>query len=153
MATQTEQPESMHSSSHEQDFYRWSLRMAELIRAGRFEELDRENVAAEIEKVAQDLLTELKTRTRTLLAYMLKRDYQPANRNRPLENTVHDKRSHIELLMEDIPSLRRQLPVLMHELYEQAVAKAMRQTGLERPAFPAVCPYTATEVYGAWVQE
>jgi Domain of unknown function DUF29 len=151
METQAEQPPSVEPSSHDRDFYRWSLHMAKLIRSGRFEELDHENVAEEIEKVAQQVLSELKMRTITLLAYLLKRDYKPGQHARSLENTIYDKQDRIDLLINDIPSLRRELPALIQDLYEQAVAKSMRQTGLERQAFPAVCPYSTAEVYGEWV--
>jgi Domain of unknown function DUF29 len=153
MATQTEQPKTVQAPGYEQDFYLWCYRMAELIRAGRFDEVDRENVAEEIESLARRDLAELKNRTTTLLTHLLKRDYQPQKHTRSWDVTIGAQRRRIQNNMGDIPSLRRRLPALIHEQYEQAVAEAIDQTGLGRKVFPAVCPYTTAEVYGDWVEK
>src|SRR5438874_1308039 len=127
MATHIEQPQGTEAPSYEQDFYLWCHRMAEVIRAGRLDEIDRENVAEEIESLAISKLTGLKTRTVVLLMHMLKRDYQPHKRSPSWDNTIRHQRLRIEISIEKIPSLRRLLPTLIHDYYERAVAEAMAQ--------------------------
>jgi hypothetical protein len=153
MATQTEQPQVVEESGYDQDVYLWSLRTAELIRAGRFEELDRENVAEEIESLGKRYLTELRSRTRTLLAHMLKRDYQPEKRSKSWIDTIDEQRDSIESVIVDSPSLMRMLPDLIRDEYDRAVRSARRETGMPRAAFPATCPYSAVQVYGEWIEE
>src|SRR5438309_592757 len=112
MATQTEQPKATEAPSYEQDFYLWCHRMAEVIRAGRFEELDRENVAEEIESLARRDFAELKSRTRALIAHLLKRDFQPEKHTRSWDVTIREQRLAIQDNIADLPSLRRRLPGL-----------------------------------------
>src|SRR5437879_2820753 len=154
MATQIEQQQHVtEAPGYDQDFYLWSLHMAELIRSGRFDQLDRENVAEEIESLARRDLRELKNRTIILMLHLLKREYQPEKRGPSWSNTIDEQRTRIQLVVEDSPSLRRMLPALKNELYDRAVARAMRETGLERQAFPATCPYTVAQIYGEWVEK
>src|SRR5438128_1034415 len=128
MATQTEQPKATEAPSYEQDFYLWCHRMAELIRAGRFEEVDRENVAEEIEALARRDVAELKNRTTTLMVHLLKRDFQPQKHTGSWDTTIREQRRRIQNNVEDIPSLRRKLPAMIRDHYEQAVAEATDQT-------------------------
>src|SRR5438874_2400999 len=132
MAPHIEQPKAPEAPSYEQDFYLWCYRMAELIRAGRFEQLDRENVAEEIEGLARRDFAELKNRTTTLMVHLLKRDLQPQKHTRSWDMTIREQRRRIQNNVEDIPSLRRKLPALIRDHYEQAVVEATDQTGLER---------------------
>src|ERR1700676_645039 len=97
MATQTEQPKATEAPSYDQDFYLWCYRMAELIRAGRFEDVDRENVAEAIESVARRDFTELRNRTISLLVHLLKRDYQPEKHTRSWDVTIGEQRRRIKI--------------------------------------------------------
>jgi hypothetical protein len=153
MATQTEQPKATDAPGYDEDFYLWSLSTAELIRSGRFDQVDRENVAEEIESLGKRDLRELNSRTITLLMHLLKRDHQPEKRSPSWSNTIDEQRSSIRLVIKDSPSLKRRLADLRDDLYEEAVARAMGQTGLDRQVFPAVCPYTTAEVFGDWVEK
>jgi Domain of unknown function DUF29 len=153
MATQIEQPQLVEAPSYDQDFYLWCYRMAELIRAGRFEEVDRENVAEEIESLGRRYLTELRSRTISLLVHLLKRDYQREKHSQSWLNTIDDQRLRTRINIRKNPSLKRKLPTLIQDHYDDAVAKAMRETGLARNAFPSTCPYTVVEVYGEWMEQ
>src|SRR5262249_3731016 len=52
---------------YEQDFYAWTQRTAELLRAGRFDEADIEHVAEEIEDMGRRDVRELSSRMQVLL--------------------------------------------------------------------------------------
>ncbi|MBF0337765.1 MAG: DUF29 domain-containing protein [Nitrospirae bacterium] len=47
---------------YDTDFYQWSLKTAELIRQGRFAELDIENIAEDIESLGKNNKRELSSR-------------------------------------------------------------------------------------------
>src|SRR5262245_15447550 len=55
-------PEDREMEGYEQDFYAWTQRTAELLRAGRFEEADIEHVAEEIEDMGRRDVRELNSR-------------------------------------------------------------------------------------------
>jgi Domain of unknown function DUF29 len=153
MATQTEQPQIVEATGYDQDFYLWCYRMAELIRVGRFDDVDRENLAEEIESLGRRYLTELKSRTSSLLVHLLKRDCQPEKRSPSWFKTIDGQRERIAANIEDNPSLRRMMDDLIYDRYERAVKQTMRETGLRREAFPSTCPYTAIQIYGEWIVE
>ncbi|KJR40051.1 protein of unknown function DUF29, partial [Candidatus Magnetoovum chiemensis] len=68
METQTALKEK---SLYETDFYQWSLKTAELLRQGRFTELDIENAAEEIESLGRNNKRELGSRLMVLIMHLL----------------------------------------------------------------------------------
>ena len=66
---------------YEADFAAWAERQAALVRAGRFAELDVENVAEELEAMCRSLTHELRSRHLVLMAHLLKYEFQPGERN------------------------------------------------------------------------
>src|SRR5215210_3468992 len=73
--------EPMHTA-YEQDFYTWSLEQARLVRDGRWDVVDRENVAEEIESLGREQFAKPESALRVLLTHMLKWDRQPERRSR-----------------------------------------------------------------------
>jgi len=64
------------------DFYSWLMEQAAHVRAGRWETLDRENLAEEIESLGCEQFNKLESALRVLMTYMLKWDHQPKLRSR-----------------------------------------------------------------------
>ena len=60
------------STSYEVDVVAWANEQAEFLRAGRFDQLDREHLAEEIEDVGKSEQRELANRMAALLAHLLK---------------------------------------------------------------------------------
>ena len=56
-------------ASYDADFYSWSLEQARLMREGQWAELDRDNVAEEIESLAREQSNKLESAFRGLLMY------------------------------------------------------------------------------------
>jgi hypothetical protein len=69
---------------YDSDPYAWSLEQAGLLRAGRFGEIDVENIADEILDEANTEYRVLEIALRILLVHMLKWDHQPERRSRVL---------------------------------------------------------------------
>ncbi len=84
----------------------WASEQARLIRAGRFDLLDREHIAEEIEDVGKSEQRELATRMAVLLAHLLKWQHQPERRGASWEVTISSQRQRIVRRLDKTPSLR-----------------------------------------------
>jgi hypothetical protein len=62
-------------TSYDRDFYTWSLEQARLVREGRWNALDRANVAEEIESLGREQFNKLASALRVLMLHMLKWDH------------------------------------------------------------------------------
>lgn len=128
------------------DFFEWTQRTADQLRAGRFAEADIEHVAEELEDTGKRDLRELNSRMEVLLAHLLKWRIQPRKRSRSWRATIVTQRHEIEAVLKDSPSLRRRLASARRGNYERAVARAVAETGLEADAFPPDCPFSIEEI-------
>ena len=133
-------------ASYESDLVAWASEQASLIRAGRFELLDREHVAEEIEAVARSEQHELASRMAVLLAHLLKWQYQVDRRRASWERTILAQRKEIAYGLHDTPSLVPKLQEArwLEMVWAKAVAQAVGETGLD--CFPDACPWAMREV-------
>lgn len=134
---------------YEQDFYAWTLRNAELLRQGRFSEIDVEHLAEELEDMGKSERRALESHLRTVVLHLLKWRFQPALRGASWRQSVRNGRIAIRNILRDSPSLARQLPEMLTDEYPAARADAADETGLGEPAFPKVCPFTLEQVLDA----
>jgi hypothetical protein len=63
-----------------EDFYLWTQQQAALLRTGKWQELDYENLAEEIASVGRSEKRELGHRLEVLLTHLLKWQYRPEGR-------------------------------------------------------------------------
>ncbi|MGH6917950.1 MAG: DUF29 domain-containing protein [Geminicoccaceae bacterium] len=63
---------------YERDFYAWSKAQAELLRAGRFTDLDLDHLIEEVDDLGQSLKRSVRSRLRTIIEHLLKLEYSPA---------------------------------------------------------------------------
>ena len=69
------------SELYKTDFHAWTLEVAELIRQHRFEELNVEDLAEELDGMGNKERREVANRLVILLAHLLKWQFQPAYRS------------------------------------------------------------------------
>src|SRR5437588_11429948 len=69
-------------AAYDRDIYSWSLEQARLVREGRWNAIDRDNVAEEIESLGREQFSKLESALRVLLLHILKWDHQPLRRSR-----------------------------------------------------------------------
>jgi hypothetical protein len=86
-------------NSYDQDFYAWLMRNANLIRQGRFAEVDALQVAEELESMGKRDKRELMSRLKILLMHLLKWSFQPDKRSRSWESTIDEQREQINLIL------------------------------------------------------
>jgi hypothetical protein len=139
----------MVTEGYDQDFYAWAMKNAELIRQGRFTEIDAEHIAEELESMGKSEKRELSNRLAVLLAQLLKWKVQRDSRQLHANSwraTVEVQRLEVAEVLQDNPSLRHGLKDRLPETYRKAVWQAVKDTGLEKQAFPATCPFTLEQV-------
>ncbi|SBT03643.1 conserved hypothetical protein [Candidatus Accumulibacter aalborgensis] len=128
-------------TSYETDVVAWANEQAQLIRAGRFELLDREHIAEEIEDVGKSEQRELASRMAVLLAHLLKWKYQAERRCASWQRTIRAQRMEIAYGLDDTPSLipRLQEARWLKVVWAKAVAQAVQETNVD--CFPDECPW------------
>ena len=129
---------------YEQDFHSWLQRHVMLLKESRFAELDMDNLIEELEGMAKKDERELQSRLIILLAHLLKWQYQPTMQGNSWLSSIIEPRAQLDLLFEDIPSLKNKLPDFITKAFPKAVDIAAKETGLA--VFPLQCPYTERQL-------
>jgi hypothetical protein len=133
-------------SDYEEDFALWSAEQAALIRARKFDRIDIENVAEEIESLGRSDRHQIANRIEVLLIHLLKWERQAEHRSRSWGATIRDQRTAISDLIEDSPSLRSYPASVLGKRYGRAREKASEETTIYLHLFPESCPYTVEQV-------
>lgn len=133
-------------ASYDQDFARWSTEQSTLIRQGRFDEVDLENVAEEIESLGRSDKREIRNRQEVLLRHLLKWEFQPQKRKAGWRSTIREQRRQIALLIKESPSLKDYPASEIAWCYDLARMRAADETGLPESAFPEKCAYEAGQI-------
>jgi Domain of unknown function DUF29 len=133
-------------SDYQKDFYSWTREQAELLRSGRFDELDIVNLIEEIETMGRSEKRELENRLTVLLVYLLKWQYQPARRGQSWQLTIQEQRLEFSDVLNDNPSLKPQLQALLTHAYRKAKIRASKETGLDTDDFPGTCPWEFSQL-------
>jgi hypothetical protein len=133
-------------SLYDEDFLAWTEQQATLVRAGRLDQLDLENLAEELDTMGRSEWSELENRLEVVLMHMLKWDHQPARRSRSWLGTMREQRNALRRLLRRSPSLKRDLGATVAEVYPDALGRASDETGLSPSAFPGQLPYTVAQV-------
>jgi hypothetical protein len=143
------------SDLHADDLYAWSRAQTELLRAGRFGELDLAHLIEEIEDVGGAMKRAARKRIRTIIEHLLKLEHSPASEPRAgWRATVRTQRVRLRDTL--TPTLRREVEGELAELYEDArdlTEGALRDHGehAAADALPRTCPYTLDQLTGNWL--
>jgi hypothetical protein len=139
---------SADSALYEEDFYVWTQRQAELLRAGRFADLDLPHLIEEVEDLAKSQQREVFSRTQQILRHLLELQYSAAVDPRPgWRQTVGEQRDELDLAL--TPSLRRELEASLGERFERARRSALRdlaEHGEHPTGLPDACPYSVGQI-------
>jgi len=139
-------PDHPTPADYERDLYAWALENARLLRKGRLSEIDAANIAEELEDMGRSERRSLKSHLRVLLLHFLKWQFQPMLQSPSWRHSIRNARDQIDEILEESPSLERQLTGLLETEYRKARRHAVEETGLAEAAFPATCPYPAQDV-------
>ena len=137
-------PETLEkeSAGYDSDFYSWSQEQGRLVREERWSEVDRENVAEEIESLGREQFNKLESAFRVLIMHMLKAE----RRSRSWAGSIKEQRIVLRNVIADNPGLRPRIGEAIARAYEQARVGAANETGLAESTFPETCPYSFADI-------
>ena len=127
------------------DFYSWLMEQARLIREGKFDAVDRENLAEEIESLGREQFNKLESALRVLLLHILKWDHQAERRSRSWVLSIRDQRLEVQDVLADNPGLKPRIGEALTRAYRRARLQAAKETTLDETQFPDTCPYSFDE--------
>ena len=144
----------MDNVKYEQDIVVWANQQAAYIRAGRFELLDLEHIADEIEDVGKSEQRELLSRMGVLLAHLFKWQHQPDHQGKSWMLTIRLQREAIEAALQETPSLRNNLPDAgwQKKAWRQAQAVLLKDWAAQEAlieCIPDELPYAVAQVLDA----
>jgi uncharacterized protein DUF29 len=135
------------SQSHEIDFPRWAAAQAAKLRSGNTRDLDRENIAEELEDLGRSERHAVASHLRNLLLHLLKHEFQPKKRTSSWIGSIDNAREELEQRLTESPSLRGELAQTVERQYGSARKRAARQTKMPLDAFPETCPYSLEQLF------
>ncbi|MDM8546901.1 DUF29 domain-containing protein [Candidatus Venteria ishoeyi] len=141
-------------SEYEKDFSAWAIHNAELLRAGRFSEVDITHLIEELEGMGASNRHELVSRLKILLMHLLKWQFQfqhLSTRWQEFEGvswrrTIIEQRDQIQDLLSENPSLKAKLEEAVCKAYPGAVKLASKESRLPMAIFPQACPYDYAQI-------
>jgi Domain of unknown function DUF29 len=134
------------AADHKQDLYSWLVEQARLVRDGRWQAVDQDNLATEIEALAQHQFEKLQSAVHVLLTHLLKWDHPAIRRSRGRVQSVHSQRQAVADVLARNPGLAPRIPEAIAHCYRKARAEAANDVGLDENSFPAKCPYDWDEI-------
>lgn len=136
----------METTLYETDVIGWAAQQAQLIREKRFDLLDVEHIADEIEDVGKSEQREFSSHLAGLTAYLLKWQYQPTHQGGGWEKTIKYKRKELAYNLKRTPSLKARLndAEWLEIIWGNALTQAMNETVLD--VFPDECPWSLEQI-------
>lgn len=132
---------------HARDFYTWTRRQAELMRAGSFEEVDVANLVEEIETLGRSEAAALESAYRLICLHQLERLVQPERvASRSWTNTIIRERLHAARVLRDNPGLKPRRQQLFESAYADARREAAGETQIDLSVFPEAAPFTLAQI-------
>jgi hypothetical protein len=134
---------------YQANYSAWAQHTAELLRTGRYTELDIEHLIAELTDMGNSERDELESRLVILLAHLLKWEYQYQTlsarwqefKGDSWRSTIIEQRERIQKRLKKSPGLKSQLATIIAEAYADAIQLASKETRFPVSIFPAHCPY------------
>jgi hypothetical protein len=140
--------EQLNAELYERDFFEWTQTTADLVRSGRWAELDREHIAEELESLGRSDKREVVNRLKVLIMHLLNwQMVEPgADVSRSWQATIFEQRQQVEQVLDDSPSLRARLPEWVAAAYLRAVHGAIAEMRLRTNPFPQECPFSPEQI-------
>ena len=144
----------LHPSLYDTDLFLWSQTNAQLLKQGRFSELDIQHLIEEIEDMGKSEQRSINSHLRVLLTHLLKWEFQPKYRGGSCLGSIRNARLATDDLIKESPSLKNKPANDLNATYQQARDLASDETGLSINTFPSVCRYEITHVLDKnWLPE
>jgi hypothetical protein len=134
---------------YEVDETAWLEAAADLVRQGRFDEIDRESLAEYLTDMAKRDRREVFSRLVVLLSHLLKWKYQPDQRSGSWRGTILQQQRELRQLLES-GTLRNHALAVLADAYADARKQAAAETGSARTVFPPACEWDLDNALADW---
>jgi hypothetical protein len=125
----------------------WLEAMSQLAAERRHEEFDYEHLSEYLADMAKRDRREVASRLTTLLAHLLKWEYQPAHRSNSWRATIDEQQHELQMLLES-RTLLNHANAALSKAYKHAARRAALETGLPETTFPTECPFSLDVILG-----
>ena len=134
------------ATHHDSDLYTWVQEQVSLLRAGRVEALDLDNIAEELSDVGSEQYDKLESAIEVLLAHALKWDHQPERRSRSWALTIAEQRLRIERQLRKNPGLKARIAEAAADGFRTGRIRAAREMRRRLDSLPSDCPYAWDDI-------
>jgi hypothetical protein len=139
-------PPRAEATRYEADVYTWVQEQVALLRAGRVDALDLENIAEELNDVGSEQYDKLESAIEVLVAHALKWDFQPERRSRSWTLTIAEQRVRIDRQLRRNPGLKSRIAEATAEGFRVGRLRAAREMRRKPASLPDECPYTWDDI-------
>lgn len=131
---------------YETDFNLWLEETVLLIKEGKLDRLDIENLLEEIEGMSRREKDAVESNLIRVLQHLLKWNYQPQKRSPSWAYTIIEHSRRLNKAFKNSPSLKRHFDDVFEESYAAACQAASVETQLPLVTFPQSCPFSKSDV-------
>lgn len=136
-----ERSSARERTRYEDDLYTWVNEQVALLRAGRLDEIDAENIVEELSDVGSSQYDKLWSSLRVLVMHMLKWDQQPEFRTPSWVYSIREQRRRYGKVIKKNPGLASRRNEALADAYDSARDWAANETNVPVDEFPDECPY------------
>jgi len=127
------------------DYNLWLEKTIEQLRERAFNEIDLENLLAELEGMSRSEKRAVYSNLKILLMHLLKYREQPSRRSNSWRSTIREHRQRLKRAFQESPSLKGYFNEVFNESYQDARELAAEETGLNIEALPYESPFSIAE--------
>ncbi|AFZ37506.1 protein of unknown function DUF29 [Stanieria cyanosphaera PCC 7437] len=131
---------------YSRDYYLWLSHTAQLIKEGKFNEVDAVNLVEEIEDMGRNEQRAIESNLVVVLLHLLKYKYQPVKRSNSWKASIREHRRRLRKAFSASPSLKRYFKEVFDECYQDSREQAADETGLPLDTFPTFSPFTPDQI-------
>jgi hypothetical protein len=139
---------------YDQNYAEWAKANADLLRRGKFSQLDIDHLVEELEDMGRSERNELESRLLVWLAHLLKWQFQYQKLSDPWREFKGRQLAIDHLgaakanpaILKKSSGLKSVLTEAITDAYPDAVELATEETDLPRDTFPEACPYALEEL-------
>ncbi len=139
-------PHARGRTRYADDLYTWVQEQVALLRAGRVDALDLDNIAEELSDVGLSEYYRLQSAVEIIILHMLKWDHQPERRSRSWEISIAEHRERALIQMRKSPGLKSSLDEIRYNAFRLGRLGAARQMKRAPKTLPTDCPYSWDEI-------
>ncbi|ACK73683.1 protein of unknown function DUF29 [Gloeothece citriformis PCC 7424] len=136
----------MDKTLYNQDYYLWLDTTAQLLKEGKFSDLDVENLLEEIVSLKLQERQAIREHLTIVLSHLLQYKYQSEHRTNNCRLVLFQHRDELDQYLNDSPSLKSFFREVFDECYDTAKRLAAIETDLPRETFPPDTPFKLEQV-------